>query len=466
MIHLVPGDYLVYYPSEKEKENIIRPSSSIGFGFIFYYQDNLDLSDYQLAYNIHIHTFKSVQFIIISCLWLFWVFVFILLNVCLLINKKYNVKIEDSMSNISIIADLYQEIHMLSLDSDTGYLIKGNKSSLLFSFFGTRVSEYFNKYIEEDCHEACKEDFRKFLDLTSIRELLENGSTISFAYQSKKQGWVLLRFFKLNNSKKNNHLVLAVQNINNQKIKEQNELESAKQDEFTQLVRNNFLNSVTASMQSIMGSIVQTNEALRKTLTSEAQVNMSSAIDKSIEHIKILQNFVNDMYKLEAGSLELECTQYNIYDFFEHLCSLCEISPRNPNCEFQTSIQPDIPEILEGDIGRIQQILMILLISSFMVTEKGFTKMSVFAKQKDDVEDIIFSIRDSGNGFTVEQLKELNSFLAGNKINSFENPSLVYVKIIDGILKNMNSELKVVSVYGEGTEFYFTIPQKIIKKVK
>lgn len=73
-------------------------------------------------------------------------------------------------------------------------------------------------------------------------------------------------------------------------------------------------------------------------------------------------------------------------------------------------------------------------------------------------------MKDSGNGFTEEQLREIHEFINGANIETFDNASLVYHKIINGILKAMGSELKIVSVLNEGSDFFFTIRQRIVNE--
>ena len=53
LIPLVKGDYLIYYPSLKDSEFPIKGNSELTMGMIFYYEDTIDLSGYEITYRYH-----------------------------------------------------------------------------------------------------------------------------------------------------------------------------------------------------------------------------------------------------------------------------------------------------------------------------------------------------------------------------------------------------------------------------
>jgi len=464
MVHLVPGDYLVYYPSKEANEDVIESNSFVGIGYIFYYKDTFELSDFEFVYHNDVKLVDTLYAKLFILFFIIWLIGLAFYHAVLLVNNKYAKKIEGSVKSISIMAEIYTEVHMLNLNYDSGYLIKGDQNNLLFNFSGGNLKLCFAKYIEEDCKEEYKTELSNFLDLASTKELLNNVSSISFEYESKKIGWCSLRLFKMDKQEKINQLIFAVQDINDEKTRKHQELESIKQNEYSQLFRSTFLNTVSYATQGIVGQIVNLNQQLFNIAQSEEEKNLTIGVINSIEHLNLLQKCILDMFDLEAGTYSVKNEEYNLNQMIEKLDEILLPYHMNKNYEYQKAIDANIPEVLEGDKERIMQILMLLLLSSFFITEKGYVKLSIFAKQKEDSEELLFSIRDTGMGFTEDQVKEIYSFLQGSRINSFENPSLVYLKIIDGILKQMNSELKVTSVFGSGTEFYFAIKQKVVNK--
>lgn len=464
MIHLLPGDYLLYCPSETENENIVKANSEVKIGFIFYYEDALDLSDYEVSYFPDLKLRDSIYFTILVILFVMWIFGMIFIHAISLVDKRLSSEVNNSIKNISIMAELYLEVHMINLESETGYLVKGDQSNLMFNFVGCKAHESFSKYISEDCDENFKTALSNFLDISNIKNKLEKEISISVEYKSVKKGWCLIRIFKLENENRISQLIFTVQDINAEKSRIEQEKENRMQSDFTRLVRNSFLSSMVFSSEAILGDILRASSQITELIPSEEGKNLSLSIENSVEHYRLLQKTVFDMFELEAEKFQLKNENYNLYHLLDKLLIILKPFYVNKKYEFQQSIDAGIPETLEGDSTRIMQILFIILFSSLFVTTEGFVKLSVFAKRDGDTEELLFSIRDSASGFTEDQMKEVYSFLAGSRINSFDNPSLVYLKIIDGILKHMDSKLEIVSVYGSGSEFYFSIKQKIIEK--
>jgi len=464
MVHLIPGDYLVYYPSKEAKEDVIKSNSSVGIGFIFYYQTSVDFSDYELVYRNSLKMVQTGHFYAVFLIIVLWLIGLLILHIVLLTKKKFNSDMDNSIRSISFMADLYREVHMVNQASDTGYLIKGDQKSLMFDFLGTKVTACFKKYIEEDCKETYKKELESFLNLNTVSDIIQKVSSIGFEYESISNGWCSLRFFKIEKAGKISQLVFTVQDINEEKIKSQHEQEKIKQNEYIQLVRNSFLSTISYSTEAILMDVLNTNQQIFEVLRTDEEKMLPARITGSIEHLRILQQCVSDMYDIETNSLKIAAEKYNPNEVIDKLLSILRPHYEGKEFEFQKNIATDIPDCLEGDEKRLMEILTLILYSALYITQKGFVKISIFAKKNDDIEEMLFSIRDSGMGFTEDQMKEVYSFLRDKKINSFDNPSLVYLKIIDGILKQMGSELKIVSEYGSGTEFYFSLKQKILEK--
>jgi hypothetical protein len=73
LIPLDEGDYFVYYPEESMREMPIKSGDETVVGFIMYYDDNIDLSDYTFYYYFSRSYFEGPVFLII-CLLLVWEF--------------------------------------------------------------------------------------------------------------------------------------------------------------------------------------------------------------------------------------------------------------------------------------------------------------------------------------------------------------------------------------------------------
>lgn len=135
--------------------------------------------------------------------------------------------------------------------------------------------------------------------------------------------------------------------------------------------------------------------------------------------------------------------------------------------EFIVETDPNLPSILCGDEIRIKQVVTNILTNAVKYTEKGSVTLKVEYRTADD-ENIFLkiSVIDTGIGIKPEDMKKL--FSAFERIEEKRNRSIegtgLGMNITQQLLSLMKSKLEVSSVYGEGSNFYFEILQKVVSK--
>lgn len=84
----------------------------------------------------------------------------------------------------------------------------------------------------------------------------------------------------------------------------------------------------------------------------------------------------------------------------------------------------------------------------------------------DETLELFVSVADTGIGIREEDLDKL--FLSFRRLDEVKNKNIegtgLGISIVQELLKMMGSKLQVSSVYGEGSEFSFTLRQKIMDK--
>ena len=130
-----------------------------------------------------------------------------------------------------------------------------------------------------------------------------------------------------------------------------------------------------------------------------------------------------------------------------------------------TNIDPALPAVLKGDELRLKQIITNLLSNAVKYTEKGSVTLTCRMEKKEkDTVSIYVSVADTGIGIKDEEREKL--FSAFDRLDVIRTRSIegtgLGLAISSQMLELMGSSLKVNSKYGEGSDFYFTISQKII----
>ena len=132
---------------------------------------------------------------------------------------------------------------------------------------------------------------------------------------------------------------------------------------------------------------------------------------------------------------------------------------------FGVEIDENLPKRMYGDDGKIKQIILNLLTNAVKYTEMGGFTLTVKVDDKtDDRCNLRFIVKDSGIGIKEEDMDKL--FTAYERLDEEKNSGIqgtgLGLDISRRFAELMNGKLWCESVYGEGSEFILTIPQKVV----
>ncbi len=127
--------------------------------------------------------------------------------------------------------------------------------------------------------------------------------------------------------------------------------------------------------------------------------------------------------------------------------------------ELCLEISPAVPEILEGDPGRLRQVILNLLANAIKFTDRGEVVLSV-VKESEDPRNLRlrFSIRDTGIGIPPEKHKMVFEPFAqadGSTKRRFNGTGLG-LTICSRLAELMGGKIWMESEVGKGSTFHFT----------
>ncbi|MCM1063783.1 MAG: ATP-binding protein [Eubacterium sp.] len=126
-------------------------------------------------------------------------------------------------------------------------------------------------------------------------------------------------------------------------------------------------------------------------------------------------------------------------------------------------IDKNLPAKLRGDADRLRQVLMCLLENSIGFAEKGYVRLliKVYPVPENEMIELHISVKDTGKGIDSEKMGRLFSFRiprGRSKGDGVSNELFVCQRLIG----SMGGEIHVKSEEGRGSEFWFSIQQKIV----
>ena len=226
-----------------------------------------------------------------------------------------------------------------------------------------------------------------------------------------------------------------------------------------------FLSNMSHEIRTPINAILGMNEMILRECTDSHLLDYAGNIQSSGRTLLTLINDILDMSKIESGKMEILPTEYKTADLFMDLWNVIYLRARGKNLSISFTLDEKMPGILYGDDVRVKQILTNILTNAVKYTFMGGVKLHAsYEKQGEDMIALIVSVEDTGIGIREEDQDRLfDNFqrLDENRNRNIEGTGLG-MSITLMLLKLMDGDIKVESVYQEGSTFTVRIPQKVI----
>ncbi len=175
--------------------------------------------------------------------------------------------------------------------------------------------------------------------------------------------------------------------------------------------KSRYLAVMSHEVRTPLSGIISLTELLQEEIpVAERQQTLGIMRSTGEEMLKLI-NDILEYSKIEAGRLELDQHQMEVVALVEDLRRLYSASAKEKSLEFNVTIAPGTPVVINTDVRRVRQILGNLLANALKFTEAGRVSLEVSARRESDSGKSgavpqwrwRFEVHDTGLGISAEQ---------------------------------------------------------------
>lgn len=263
-------------------------------------------------------------------------------------------------------------------------------------------------------------------------------------------------------------LYKRLQKANKQLVELTDTLERKVIERTTQLARANtlksdFLASMSHEFRTPLNSILSFTDILLLELDGPVtieQIEDLKLIKESGMDLLVLVNNILDLSKIEAGGLELQLIHVDIPKIINTVITQLTVKAAEKGIGLRSSIPSDIP-LLIADESRLKQILRNLVANGIQFTRKGEVVIGVNSMESGEDEHAVFWVRDTGIGIPEKDFRIIfEKFRQAHDGKKESRGTGLGLSVCKELVELHGGRIWIESKEGEGSTFFFTIPQK------
>ncbi|SFU13638.1 PAS domain S-box-containing protein [Algoriphagus locisalis] len=283
---------------------------------------------------------------------------------------------------------------------------------------------------------------------------------LNFTTEDENQ-YFEIRFFPLDSKR----MMSITKDITSQRIWEKGLVEAMNAADQASRAKSEFLANMSHEIRTPMNGLLGIIDLLDQTELDDQQLQYLDVIKNSGNSLLNIIKDILDYSKIEAGKIEINSISFCPADELEKQVQILSGLAQMKGIILKTILQPKTKELMEGDVEKINQIILNLVGNAVKFTSKGGTVLVKLELEhiSGGINFLKCIVQDSGIGIPAEEIPKLTDpfyQVESSNSRSYQGTGLG-LAIAKKIVELMGGELTITSELGKGSVFAFSV---IVKK--
>lgn len=225
-------------------------------------------------------------------------------------------------------------------------------------------------------------------------------------------------------------------------------------------MKSEFLANMSHEIRTPINGVVGMTGLLLDTDLSAEQRSFADNIKRSGESLLTVINDILDFSKVEAGKLDFESVDFNLWEAIEDCQKTLEFAALDKRLSLLMYFSADLPKFVNGDPGRLKQVILNILGNAIKFTSEGkvILRGRKLSLNNSNVR-LRFEVEDTGAGIPAEATARM--FKAFSQADSSTHRRFggtgLGLSICKKLVEKMSGTIGVDSTVGKGSTFWFEV---------